>query len=184
MCQAFLIVAHNFTDQWALSVVGRGKSWICNGAKLNILLLLFSKDTAFWISPCCQIPSLKYRIGYLTVFRLQPVIWYFIWIEMLLRLNSKILCVQLTKAELPSSQRPWPKTLKGRFSVCQSVGNLTNSDFIWGNTPHQNTEHREREELKELLHIFSNIFLFLWLFSSKCKNLLSVCYMNLKPGNY
>lgn len=63
MHQAFLIVAHNFTDQWALSITGekRGKkkSWICYRSKVNIPLPLFSEDVTFESPRNCQVPSVK-----------------------------------------------------------------------------------------------------------------------------
>lgn len=81
MCQALLMVAHNFTDQWALSIAVKKKKrgWICNGAKLNIPLPLFSKDTAFWIPLCCQVPPLKYRISHCVVSLTTCLIFHLNW---------------------------------------------------------------------------------------------------------
>lgn len=95
----------------------------------------------------------KYQLwntGYLGVLCLKPLVWYSVWIEMLLRLNSEILCVQLTKAELPSRQRPWPPSASKGGSVCvnwfvviwlivTSFGDIHNSRI-------QSTVHRQKQE--------------------------------------
>lgn len=94
MCQVFLMVAHNFTDQWALSIAVRKKKVEFVMGPNSIFYTHCSARTRPFES-CC---AAKYHLWN------NPLVWYSIWIEILLRLISDTLSVLNTEAELPRGQ--------------------------------------------------------------------------------
>lgn len=129
MCQVFLMVAHNFTDQWALSIAVRKKKVEFVMGPNSIFYTHCSARTRPFES-CC---AAKYHLWN------NPLVWYSIWIEILLRLISDTLSVQNTEAELPRGQ------------LCPGARNPGAQERKLTNQPAMHTTetvHREQMEYK------------------------------------
>lgn len=141
MCLAFLMVAHNFTDQWALSIVVKKKKEVEFVMRPNSI---FHSHCSARTRPFESHCAAKYHLSntrHLSVGVVsQTTCLLFLVFASPHHWDTE--SVQLTKVEIPTKQRPKPWGPQQKL-LCVNWFVLIYLLLYWGNKLHQNTEQRD-----------------------------------------